>query len=74
MGIEVTQMVRLSCDRCGMRQEFSCQRTHEAIEAAEKEGFKVSNWLHNKICPRQTCFCARCVQELLDNEAKLATP
>jgi hypothetical protein len=70
MGLICKTLVRAECDRCGMPSECVTEKTDDARKGAEKEGFVFSNWMLDGKCPRQTCFCQKCVLELADIEAK----
>ena len=70
MTIEVMTRYVMRCDRCGRRQDYGNDSVEEAIKTAKDEGFLVSEWLHEGVCPRQTHFCKRCVEVLVNKEAQ----
>lgn len=69
MGYMTTVTCRFECDHCGAVQRDYQRTADQARQAAEEEGFIISEWLLDG-CPRQTCFCPECVIKLAEKEGK----
>ncbi len=63
---QITVTLRMICDRCGISAGNGCWQDTQtgAREIAIEKGFVISEWLLDGTCPRQTCFCPKCVKEL----------
>lgn len=72
MGLEIRQLFRVECDHCGKANE-SRPSANEARTTAMSEGFRIADWLDNG-CPRQTCFCAECVDQFIKDKIGETTP
>lgn len=74
MGLVIKTLMRFECDHCGQKQPpgdvAAFERAEDAREAAEREGWVISDWLAAG-CARQTAFCKSCIQKLADDAAKV---